>query len=483
MEKALKQLGDRYLAHTEHLHENWTLIREYPLSPELLALSHVWRSPGGADYEISAKGAPEAIADLCHLGPEATKSLLDQVAMMAEEGLRVLGVAMSRFRKTELPDIQHDFNFEFLGLIGLADPVRPAVPAAIRECTGAGVRVLMITGDNPGTAKSIARQIGLEGTDNCITGPELDAMNDEELARRIRNVNIFARAVPEQKLRIVNALRANGEVVAMTGDGVNDAPALKAAHIGIAMGGRGADVARESAGLVLLDDDFSSIVAAIKLGRRIYDNIRKAMAYILAVHVPIVGLSTIPVFVPDWPLFLLPVHVVFLELIIDPACSLVFEAEAGEPGLMRRPPRNPSERLFNRNMVAISLLQGVVVLLVILGLLLFSDTLGRSDEDTRRVFAFVALVTANLALILTNRSWTRSIFSMLREPNRALRWVLVGAVAGLCLILSLPFFRDLFHFSTPRPADLLLCVAAGFLGVLWFEVLKLVKSRRRQAKR
>ena len=369
MEKALKHLGDRYLAHTEHLHANWTLVREYALSPQLMALSHVWRSPEGSDYEISAKGAPEAIADLCHLDAAETEAIQQQVAAMAGEGLRVLGVAMSRFSKTDLPEGQHDFNFTFLGLIGLADPVRPTVPEAVAECMTAGVRVVMITGDNPGTARSIARQIGLDVSDSCITGPELDAMSDAELAERIRNVHIFARAVPEQKLRIVNALKANGEIVAMTGDGVNDAPALKAAHIGIAMGGRGTDVARESAGLVLLDDDFSSIVKAIKMGRRIYDNIRKAVAYILAVHVPIAGLSVIPVFFPNWPLLLLPVHVVFLELIIDPACSLIFEAEAAEPGAMRRPPRKPTERLFSLNTVSVSLLQGLAVLAVILGLI------------------------------------------------------------------------------------------------------------------
>lgn len=483
MEKALKELGDRYLAHTEHLHANWALIREYPLSTELMALSHVWRSPGGAEYEISAKGAPEAIADLCHLDPGQTQTIMRQVGLMAEDGLRVLGVAMAQFRETGLPDIQHDFNFTFLGLIGLADPVRPSVPEAVRECIAAGVRILMITGDNPGTAQSIGREIGLEHTECCITGPELDAMSDAELARRIGNVRIFARAVPEQKLRIVNALRSNGEVVAMTGDGVNDAPALKAAHIGIAMGGRGADVARESAGLVLLDDDFSSIVAAIKLGRRIYDNIRKAMTYILAVHVPIAGLSIIPVFLPGRPLILLPVHVVFLELIIDPACSLVFEAESAEPGIMERPPRNSSERLFNVNTVVVSLLQGLIVLAAILGAALLSEQLGHVEEEAQRMFAFVTLVTANLALILTNRSWSRTIPAMFREPNRALRWVLAGAVTGMCLILCVPFLQNLFHFNTPHPTDLLLCVAAGALSILWFEVIKVVKARRHKTSR
>src|SRR6185369_14922157 len=278
------------------------------------------------DYVIAAKGAPEAIFDLCHFDEPQLERLSSRVTALAEEGLRVLGVARSRFKQSDLPTQQHDFDFEFLGLVGLADPVRPAVPAAIRECYTAGMRVVMITGDYPGTAQNIARQIGLEPAGEVITGPELDRMSDAELQRRIDSVNIFARVVPEQKLRLVNALKANGEVVAMTGDGVNDAPALKAAHIGIAMGERGTDVAREAASLVLLDDDFSSIVEAVRQGRRIFDNLKKGMAYILAIHVPIAGMTLIPVLM-EWPLVLLPVHIAFLHLIIDPACSIVFEAE------------------------------------------------------------------------------------------------------------------------------------------------------------
>jgi P-type Ca2+ transporter type 2C len=335
MEKAFKELGDRYLAHTEHLHSDWKLLREYPLSPQLLAMSHVWQSADGKLYEIAAKGAPEAIADLCHFTPEQQKIMAVQVSEMAVQGLRVLGVARASLLDApppflpphpvltpeHLPDKQHDFPFQFLGLVGLSDPVRPTVAAAIQECHTAGIRVVMITGDYPETAQTIARQVGLLETGETITGAELDRMSETELQQRIENTNIFARAVPEQKLRIVNALKDKGEVVAMTGDGVNDAPALKAAQIGIAMGQRGTDVARESAALVLLDDDFSSIVQAVKLGRRIFDNLRKAMSYLIAIHIPIAGMSLIPVLF-KLPLVLLPIHVAFLHLIIDPACSL-----------------------------------------------------------------------------------------------------------------------------------------------------------------
>jgi Ca2+-transporting ATPase len=478
MEKALRHLGDRFLARTEHLHEHWTLVQEYPLSPELLALSHVWRSPDGSALEIGTKGAPEAIADLCHYSAGQKEDVARQVAAMADAGLRVLGVARACIPAQELPQAQHDFAFDFLGLVGLADPVRPTVPAAIAECYTAGIRVIMITGDYPGTARSIGRQIGLANPAEVITGPELEAMSDEELTRRIPSVNIFARVVPEQKLRLVNALKATREIVAMTGDGVNDAPALKAAHIGIAMGGRGTDVAREASALVLLDDDFTSIVQAVKMGRRIFDNIKKAVAYIFAVHVPIAGLSMLPVFFTDWPLLLLPVHVVFLELIIDPACSVIFEAESAEQNVMTRSPRNPSERLFSPRGLTTSLLQGVVVLAMILGVCAVAGRLGHPEDDTRRALAFTTLVVANLCLILTNRSWTRTIFSMFREPNPALWWVVGGAAAGMGLILYTPFLRALFHFNALHAAEVALCIGAGVVSILWFELLKLWHARR-----
>src|SRR5512141_937170 len=334
MEKAMKELGGRTLANTDHLHKDWILVREYPLSEKLLAMSDVWRSPTEQDFLVAAKGAPEAIADLCHFDKIRLASFNMEVANMANEGLRVIGVAKAHFQAPALPTEQHDFVFELAGLLALSDPIRPEVPKAVRECYTAGIRVIMIRGDYPGTAQNIARQIGLQPRDSVITGSELDALDDTQLQERIKRICIFARVVPEQKLRIVMALKANGEVVAMTGDGVNDAPALKAAHIGIAMGGRGTDVAREAAGLVLLDDDFSSIVEAVKLGRRIFDNIKKAISYIFAIHVPIAGLSLIPVFFKDWPLILLPVHIVFLELIIDPSCTMIFEAEEAEPNIM-----------------------------------------------------------------------------------------------------------------------------------------------------
>ena len=480
MERALRQLGELHLAQTEHLHRNWELVHEYPLSPELLALSHVWKSPGGDQYVIAAKGAPEAIADLCHLNERSRASLAANVSAMAGDGLRVLGVARSRFRAGVLPGEQHSFEFHFLGLVGLADPVRPTVPASIKECYGAGMRVVMITGDHPETARQVAREIGLKPADAVITGSELEAMDDDELQRRIRTVSIFARVLPEQKLRLVEALKANGETVGMTGDGVNDAPALKSAHIGIAMGARGTDVAREASALVLLDDDFSSIVRAVKMGRRIFDNLKKAMAYIFAIHVPIAGLSLVPLLFGAAlkELVLMPVHIVFLELIIDPACSVAFEAEPEEADVMSRPPRDPREPLFGRRAVGVSLLQGMSVLLIAVAVLAVALRLERG-EDEARALAFTTLVVANLGLILTNRSWSRTVIGTLRSRNRALWLVFGGALTFLGLVLYVPFLRGMFHFAALHVSDLAICLGAGVVSVLWFEVLKIINGAGR----
>lgn len=474
MERALNEFGRSRLADTEHLHNDWLLVRQYPLSPKLLALSQVWKSPSGRDYVIAAKGAPEAIIDLCHMNSAQKDMILARVGSMANNGLRVLGVARSYFRESELPGQQHDFDFEFLGLIGLADPVRPGVSAAVEECYSAGIQVVMITGDYAATAVNIARQIGFRNPEQCITGPELDSMEDEELQRRVRNTNVFARVVPEQKLRLIRAFKAAGQTVAMTGDGVNDAPALKAADIGIAMGGRGTDVAREAAALVLLDDNFSSVVHAVRLGRRIFDNLKKAIAYTLASHLPIIGLTLIPV-IMKWPLILLPFHVAFLHLIIDPACSIVLEAEREEANVMRHLPRAATGALFSRRMLVISILQGLSVLAVVIVVFAASYYGGRGEQEARAL-TFTTLVIANLALIFTNRSWGRTILGSLRFSNPALWWVVGGTMAFLGLVIFVPFLRALFRFSVLHPVDLAVCVGAAACSILWFEALKVWRT-------
>ena len=476
MEKAFHHLGRQALAGTSHVHERWRMLREYPLSPALLAVAHVWQASEGEGRVVAAKGAVEAIADLCHLDEAAALAVRDSAAEMGSDGLRVLAVARADFDGADLPTNRHAFEFRLVGLVGLADPVRPGVPAAVAECATAGVRVVMMTGDSPGTARAIAAQVGLKAGD-VVTGAEFEDADPATLARRIRDVDVFARVLPEQKLKLVQAFRANGDVVAMTGDGVNDAPALKAAHIGIAMGGRGTDVAREAAALVVTDDDFSSIVDAVRMGRRIYDNLRRAMGYVLAVHVPIAGLSLLPLFL-GWPMVLFPVHIAFLQLIIDPASSTAFEAEPEAHDLMRRPPRSPGTRLFDRRLLVVSILQGASVLAA--SLLCFRlGMLHTGVAATARAMAFTTLIGGNVALILVNRSWERSAFATFATRNRT-AWVLVaGAVAMLAAVLQIPLLRDLFRFANPGAHDLAVSAAAGLLSVSWFEVWKVLRPSPR----
>jgi Ca2+-transporting ATPase len=475
MDKAVRNIGNFTLNRSEHLHEDWELVAEYPLSRELLALSNVWRSPSGKDFVISAKGAPEAISDLCHLSEAKYKQVMTRTLGLAEEGYRVLGVAKASFREGELPTGQHDFQFEFIGLLGFADPVREQVPSSIEECYRAGIKVVMITGDYPATAQMIARSIGLKNPEKYITGAELARMPDNELKEKVKETNIFARVVPEHKLRIINAFKANGEVVAMTGDGVNDAPALKAADIGIAMGGRGTDVAREASALVLLNDDFSSIVESVKVGRRIFDNLQKAMAYIVAIHVPIAGLSLLPVFF-GWNIILSPVHIVFLELIIDPACSVVFEGEPPEDNVMKRPPRKKNAPLFPGKTFGISLFQGLMVLIASLAIYAVFVAIGK-PEIHAKVISFTTLIVANLSLIITNRSWNKNVFGIMRTFNPALWWVVGGTLSLLFMVLYVPFLQNLFSFDTIHFGDFLIAAGVGILSVSWFEIFKLFQKR------
>jgi Ca2+-transporting ATPase len=480
MEKAFHDLGRALLAETEHLHgPEWTLVHAYGLHPDLLAMSHVWQAADDRlDFVIAAKGAPEAIADLCHLGAADIAALTRSVDAMAAEGRRVLGVARAAFTGRAWPDSQHDFAFEFLGLVGLADPLRPSVPDAVNECRSAGIRVVMITGDYPATARAIARQAGLDAED-LVTGEELARLSDAELALRVRAATVFARIMPDQKLRIVNALKANGEIVAMTGDGVNDAPSLKAAHIGIAMGGRGTDVAREASAIVLLDDDFGSIVKSIRLGRRIYDNLRKAMGFIFAVHVPIAGLALLPLLF-GLPILFGPVHIAFLEMVIDPVCSLVFEAEMEEDDVMRRPPRDPEEPLFSGALIRWSLLQGAFAFVLVA--VIFVVTTGRGmPENEVRALTFFSLILAFVSLIFVNRSFSASLITALRRPNRALVLVLLAVAAMLSLTLLWPVAGNLFRFGPLHWDDLSLAFGAGALVLVFLELLKPLWRKRLQS--
>ena len=470
MEKAFHALGTQRLPPDHAPYSGRTLKWEYGLRPDLLAVTNVWDQASSHQLIAAAKGAPEAIAALCHLSEPELAQLRRAVDEMAQEGMRVLAIARASLPADFVrPETPRSFSFAFLGLVGIADPLRPTVPPAVRECRAAGIRVTMITGDYPQTARAIAVQADLEPGD-IVTGSELERMSDEELKQRVRSATIFARTMPEQKLRIVNALKANGEVVAMTGDGVNDAPSLKAAHIGIAMGGRGTDVAREAASLILLDDDFTSIVSAIRLGRRIYDNVRKAIAYILAVHVPIAGLALIPLLF-GLPLVFWPLHIAFLEMVIDPVCSIVFEAESEEADTMHRPPRHPSEPLFTASFVVWSLLQGALVLALVAGLFVMALHQGLAEPDARAL-AFAVLVATNLGLVLINRSLGASIFVALARPNAALWWVTAATSTILAGVMLFPPARELFHFGPLHSDDVTVALASGIVILILLELAK-----------
>jgi Ca2+-transporting ATPase len=385
--------------------------RTWPLRPEMMAMIQVWREPGD-HWRAAAKGAPEAIFRLCGLADDEVARLTGVVEQFAVQGLRVLGVASCRTNAT-FPDNPEDAPFAFAGLVGFLDPIRPDVPAALKQAREAGISVLMITGDHPATALAIAQAAGLDTCGGVMLGSELAALDDAALAERLGQTRIFARIIPEQKLRIVQALKADGQVVAMTGDGVNDAPALEAAHIGIAMGQKGTDVAREAADLVILDDSFASIVGGVRLGRRIFNNLRKALVYITAIHVPIAGVALIPI-VMGLPPLLYPMHVVFLELVIDPVCAMVFEAEPGGAEAMKHPPRRPEEPLFGPRQLGLALLQGAGVLAGVLGIYLWA--LDHHPEHQARGAAFLTLVAGNLILALAVSYWT--LFGILEVFSR-----------------------------------------------------------------
>jgi Ca2+-transporting ATPase len=474
MDKAIRRLGQAALAGTEHLHPTWTLAQEYGLTPELRAVSQAWVAGERSHAAVAAKGAPEAIADLCHLDPTRSAAFLSAASAMATHGLRVLGVARASFDGPPFPSGAHDFDFVPLGLVGFVDPLRAGVPAAVRDCAAAGIRVIMITGDYPATARHIARQAGITDGEP-LTGAELGALDASALGERLRGTNICARIAPEQKLAIVQVLKAGGAIVTMTGDGVNDAPALRAAHVGVAMGKRGTDVAREAASLVVLDDNFTTIVQAVRLGRHIFNNMQKAMIYIVAAHVPTAGMALLPLLL-GWPILLFPVHIVFLELLINPACALAFENEAPEPDLMRRTPRDPRAPLLGMATLLLGLLQGAVALATVVAA--YAWALATMSQGQARSFAFSVLVLANVGLIFANRSRTWTSIGALRMPNRIVWAVTSAALAALALALHVPWLASVFHFAPLAPAKLGLACALGASVLLWLDAMKLVRKRR-----
>lgn len=470
MERALRQLADSFSGQDGHPPgATAKLVKTYGLRPQLLAVTQVWAPNDGGPFIVATKGAPESIGRLCRLSAAESANLQASVDTMAAEGMRVLAVAQARHIGPDLPDAPTEFTFKLLGLIGFADPLRESVPSAVRQCQSAGIRVVMITGDYPATAIAIARQAGLAASE-AVSGDKIDSLDDTALTSVARSTAVFARIVPEQKLRIVEALKADGQIVAMTGDGVNDAPSLKAAHIGVAMGGRGTDVAREASSIVLLDDDFGSIVTAIRLGRRIYDNLRKAMSFIVAVHVPIAGLALLPLLL-GLPIIFSPIHIAFLELVIDPVCSLVFEAEKEEEDIMRRPPRSPAEPLLPPPLIGWGALQGVLAFAMAGVMFVFALRNGMPADEVRAL-TFVALVLGIFSLILVNRSFSLSLKLAVVRPNLALLSILLGVFTILGLCLSVPALRELFRFGELHLDDLALTMGSALFILFALELLK-----------
>jgi len=463
MDRALLGHGDATLADTEHLHPDWRLTREYPLSPELLAMSHEWTDAAGL-HRIAAKGAPEAVFELCHLGPQRIETLLTKVRLLAEQGLRVLAVAEGSSANGETAKTQHEYDFALLGLVAFEDPLRPSVPAAVAQAREAGISVAMITGDHAATALAIARQAGIDVAAGALAGAEIERMDDATLAEAVRRVRVFARVLPEQKLRLVEAFRRNGETVAMTGDGVNDAPALKAAHIGIAMGVRGTDVAREAAGLVLLDEDFGRIVGGVRMGRRIFDNLRKVMIYITAIHVPIAGLALLPLLFGLPPL-MLPAHVVLTEMVIDPVCSLAFEGAPEDPRVMQRPPRRTDEGIVGWPMLWQGLVQGGCLLAATMAIYVLALQAGR-DADIARTLAVIGLTVGNLLLVALNACAGIGWRGLVAASALAFWGVAAVAAAALAVAVALPGARRLLHFGVPTPGELALGIAGVAVAVM-----------------
>ncbi|MDP9750124.1 cation-translocating P-type ATPase [Thermoanaerobacter pentosaceus] len=473
MEKAIKEYGEKNGLDVKSIYSK-KLIHEYPFSSDLKMMGHVWEIDGKP--VLTAKGSPESILPLCHLDDKELNDVKDRQFKMASNGYRVIAVAKND-NMSIIPKNITETKMDLIGLIGLADPPKEAVPDAIDICNEAGIRIVLITGDNGITAQAIAEEIGIKNYNNVITGQELDKISEEDLRNRVKKTNIFARVTPRHKMRIVKAFKENGEVVAMTGDGVNDAPALKYADIGIAMGKRGTGVAKDAADMVLLDDNFTTIVDTIRDGRRIYDNIKKAFGYIIAIHIPI-ALTAILTPLLHLPLLLLPVHVVLLELIIDPTCSIVFEREPAEDKIMKRNPRPQSDPLISVNLGVKSILQGVAIFTATFVSYLYMINNG-FPQNMGRSFSLTVIVLANLLLVYINGSETDNMFKvMFKQKDKAVWYVNIGVFLGLLAILYIPSLNDIVKTAPLNLFNFLKAAIIAFLSTAWWELVKLYNKNK-----
>ncbi|MFN8253679.1 MAG: cation-translocating P-type ATPase [Ferruginibacter sp.] len=472
MEKAIHALYTATAATDKRI--QFEQVHEYPVGGKPPMMTHIFRNSSG-ETVIAAKGAPEAILLQSNLDAAAAKKVALQSANYGRMGLRVLGVGKAAWHENEWPITQHEFVFEFLGLIAFQDPPKENSRQTIQTFNDAGISVKMITGDYADTALAIASQTGLQHNGHILTGKEVMELDETALQELIRPVNIFARMFPEAKLKVINALKANGEVVAMTGDGVNDAPALKAAHIGVAMGQRGSEVAKNAAALILTDDDLSHMTDAVALGRKIYDNLKKAIQYIVSIHIPIILIVTLPLLLA-WKFtdIFSPVHVIFLELIMGPTCSIIFENEPMEAGTMLRPPRKLSSTFLTFRQLLVSIVQGLAITAGCLGIGYYYMQRGE-DNDMVRTVIFITLLFCNIFLTLVNRSFRYSIFTTMRYKN-PLVWLITGItlllVAG---VLYVPFIKTLFRMDTVLYIDIAYCVLTAIVSTCWMEIVKIFR--------
>ncbi len=477
MEVSLHEAYEDVIDYDDRL--NYKLIHEYPLGGKPPMMTHIFENKMG-ERIIAAKGAPEAIIAVSNLTDIQKDKINKAIQSITSEGYRVLAVGRSYFIGNDFPKTQQDFKFDFQGIIAFYDPPKKNINKVFEDFYKAGIAVKIITGDNAATTTAIAEQVAFRGFEKSITGDELMRLSDKELKENVMETNIFTRMFPEAKLRIINALKANNQIVAMTGDGVNDGPALKAAHIGIAMGKKGTEIAKQAASLILVEDDLSKMVDAIAMGRKIYTNLKKAIQYIISIHIPII----LTVFIPlalGWiyPNILSPVHVIFLELVMGPTCSIIFENEPMEKNTMSEKPRPFTNTFFNRKELTTSIIQGLVITLGTLVTYQYS-VLMFGDEALTRTMVFAVLITANIFLTLVNRSFYYSIFTTLRYKNNLVGLMIFITIVITALLIFVPTLANFFEFKALDFYQLSFCIGIGFISVIWYELVKL-NTRRSNA--
>lgn len=457
----------------DDLRDEFTMFKEYPLSGTPPIMTHIFYNKNIDTFVVAVKGSVEGVLKQCNLAESAQQKVLQNSNLMAEQGLRVLGVGRGTSKKPPFAKAQQEFLFEFLGLIGFYDPPKANIASVLNQFYDAGIKVKMVTGDFAATALAIAEQVGMQNASMAINGTEIMTMSQDELVKVVSKINVFARMFPEAKLKLIDALKANNEIVAMTGDGVNDAPALKSAHIGIAMGQNGSDVAKGAASLILMDDDLSWMVDAVALGRRIYENLKKAIMYIISIHIPIILIVVLPlVFAWSFTDIFSPVHVIFLELIMGPTCSIIFENEPIEANSMQKAPRKMTTNLFAFKELMMSLIQGMTITLACLGLGYYFIQIG-ARETTVRTIIFTTLIFSNILLTLVNRSMSYPFWITIRYRNRLIPMIILISIIFLMLSIYLPTLQNIFRFEALSAKDLFICFVTAMIGVMWVEINKI----------